>query len=256
MRNDNQWVWVKYSVLICLILAMAGLARLTWWSFLQTRDWFSFLDYTGKYVGLSMAVIFQYGQSPVLFLRGLLVLRKMVLENQIQRAQRDEMRLKILEQDVKNIFMGIVATSIVFAAFAGVDAWTNVKQMMVNVKDLQFQGMVITQDKYILIWVIGVIAVFFEELLGACLSMACHIFNDIRVIHGKKRVTWMDIFADQARNITGIPDKPRPFIPNETKRPAQPAQPARSERPENKPRFVPQNYHNDENIPPWLQPKK
>lgn len=203
-NTGNQWVWVRYSLLICLVLVIGGLARLTWWSFLETRDWFAFLDEGAEYVSLSLAVIFQYGQGPVLFLRGLLAVRLIFLDGQKRRAGGDRERMAVIENEIKTTTYAIWGLSATFVLFATIDAWTNTQEMWGTLARRETQGFDVGTDKYVLTAGVGIIAVFFEEIIGVVFSFATHTLNDIREIHGLKRIKWLDVFGDQARNwLTG-----------------------------------------------------
>lgn len=198
-KTGSQFVWTKYMLLIGLVLVCGALAYITYWSFFQTREWFTWLDYaSNSYVSLSMALIFQYGQGPVLFLRGLFQYRKIDLEAQLKRRTRGTAEYAAVEQELKIakwLFWGLLALFVVFGA---VDAWTNREQMHAGLDAQRAQGTIIGSDKYLFASIIGILAVMVEEGLGVAFSLATHTLNDILEIHGNKRIGWLDVFADNA----------------------------------------------------------
>lgn len=200
--TGSQFVWGKYLLLICLVGLCVSFGYITWWSFLQTRDWFAFLDFDGNdYVSLALTVIFQYGQGPVLFLRTLFILQRMNLETQLKRRTKGTVEYAIVEHNLTVAAWSVHGLSLLFMVFASVDAWTNVQQMNTLLDAKAAQGILVGKDKYFFISIIGVVAVFVEEGLGVCFSLASHTFNDIREIHGRKRLTWLDVFSDHARSL-------------------------------------------------------
>jgi hypothetical protein len=201
-KTGSQFVWEKWIILIGLALVCASFAYITWWSFWQTREWFAFLDFEGNtYVSLALALIFQYGQGPVLFLRGLFVYRKIELEALLRRRTKGTAEYAAVEHELFIAKWSVWGLLALFAVFASVDAWTNRQQMYETLDAKRAVGIAITDDKYFFCSVIGIVAVFVEEGLGLAFSLASHTVNDIREIHGFKRVGWLDVFADNARNL-------------------------------------------------------
>lgn len=202
IKTGSQFVWMKWILLIGLILVCASFAYITWWSFWQTREWFRFLDFAGnEYVSLSMALIFQYGQGPVLFLRGLYTYRQIELEGVLKRRTKGTPEYAAVEHELKTAKYASWGLAAVFVIFGAVDAWTNREQMHAGLDSQRDQGIAITNDKYFFTSVFGVLAIFVEEGLGVAFSLASHTVNDILEIHGRKRIGWLDVFADHARSM-------------------------------------------------------
>lgn len=201
-KTGSQFVWAKYILLIGLAGGCVALAYIVWWSFLQTRDWFVFLDFNDTgYMSLSLAVIFQYMQGPVLFLRGLFVVRRMELETSLRRRVKGTIEFAVVEHELKIAKWTVWGLLGLFILFGSVDAWTNKEQMWAGLDAKKAIGIVVTQDKYFFTALFGMVVVFFEEALGVAFSLASHTFNDIMEIHGRKRIGWLDIFADNARSL-------------------------------------------------------
>jgi len=201
-RTGSQFVWTKYILLIGLVLVCASFAYITWWSFWQTREWFAFLDFEGNtYVSLALALIFQYGQGPVLFLRGLFIYRRIELEAALRGKNKGTAEYAAIEHELFIAKCSVWGLLGLFCVFGGVDAWTNREQMHATLDSKKAMGIAISSDKYFFTSVIGVVAVFVEEGLGLAFSLASHTLNDILEIHGKKRIGWLDVFADNARSL-------------------------------------------------------
>jgi hypothetical protein len=202
-KSDSQFVWTKLILLFGGIVASAAFVYLTWWSFGETREWFSFLDFDGNgFVSLSLALVFQYGQGPVLYLRMKFMQRYRELNAQIKRygsapGETDSRYLKYveLEYDANTAWYASWGFGLVFLAFAAVDGWTNINQMWSGLDAL---GTLAGQDKYFFTAVIGVVLVFIEELLGLSISMSGNLLNDIRQIYGHRRIGWIDMFGKLA----------------------------------------------------------
>lgn len=200
--TGSQFVWTKYILLIGLALVCLGFGYITWWSFWQTRDWFAFLDFDGNdYVSLSLSVIFQYGQGPVLFLRSLFIFQRLSLESILKRRTSNTAEYLIVKHNLEVAKWSVFGLGLLFMVFASVDAWTNVQQMHSALDAKAALGALVGKDKYFFTSIIGVVAVFVEEGLGVCFSLFSHTFNDIRQIHGYKRIGWLDVFSDHARSL-------------------------------------------------------
>lgn len=205
-KKDNsivsQFVWTKLVLLFGGIAASVSFIYLTYWSFGETREWFAFLDFNGNgFVSLALALVFQYGQGPVLYLRMKFMQRHRELNAQIKRygappSEQDNRHLKYseLEHDAGTAWWTAFAFSAIFLAFATVDGWTNIDQMWSGLEQNGLSG----QDKYIFTMIVGVVLVFVEELLGLSVCMSGNLFNDIRQIYGRKRLGWLDMFGKLA----------------------------------------------------------
>lgn len=201
-KTGSQFVWMKYLLFIGLVLVCASFAYLTVWSFWQTKDWFTWLDYTGsEYVSLGMALVFQYGQGPVLFLRGLFMYRRIELKAALGRKQKGSVEYESIKHELNVANWSVWGLTFFFVVFGAVDAWTNRAQMYEGLDAKRAGGQTIGNDKYFFASVIGILAVFVEEGLGIAFSLASHTFNDIIEIHGYRRVGWLDVFADNARSL-------------------------------------------------------
>jgi hypothetical protein len=201
-KAGSQFVWSKYVLLVGLVFVCASFAYITWWSFGETHQWFSFLDIeSNDYVSLALALIFQYGQGPVLFLRSLFIYRKLQLEAELRRGTRGTIQYSVLQHEAMIATWAAWGLLALFFVFASVDAWTNKEQMWAGLDAKRAQGILITSDKYFFTLIVGIVAVFVEEGLGISFSLASHTFNDLRQLHGFKRIPWLDVFADNARSL-------------------------------------------------------
>jgi len=202
-KSDSQFVWTKLILLFGGIVASASFVYLTWWSFGETREWFTFLDLDDNaWVSLALALIFQYGQGPVLYLRLKFNQRHRELNAQVMRygtppKEHDSRFLKYSElvHDANTAWYAAQAFGLVFILFAVIDGWTNINQMHAGLDAKGLQGQT---DKYVFTAVIGGVMVFIEEGLGLTVSMSGNLYNDIREIYGKSRYAWLDMFGKLA----------------------------------------------------------
>jgi hypothetical protein len=205
-KGDSQFVWTKLILLFGGVVASVSFLYLTYWSFGQTWDWFSFLDFNGGgLVSLALALVFQYGQGPVIYLRMRFMQRYRELNAQIKRfgsppGEHDGRYLKYSElvYDGNGAWWTAQALSVIFFAFAAVDGWTNIDQMWFGLEQKALAGIAVGQDKYFFTAIVGVVLVFVEELIGLSISMSGNLLNDIRQIYGMKRLLWLDMFGKLA----------------------------------------------------------
>ena len=203
IKSDSQFVWGKFLLLFGGIVASVAFVYLTWWSFGETWDWFKFLDFDGNgFVSLSLALVFQYGQGPVLYLRMKFLQRQRELAAQVGRygsplKETDPRYLKYSEllHEANSAWWAALGFAVVFTVFAVIDAWTNMQQMWSVLDARQAAGQFVGSDKYIFTGAVGIVLVFVEELLGLAVSMSGNLLNDIRMIYGYKRLTWLDMFG-------------------------------------------------------------
>jgi len=203
MKSESQFVWTKLILLFGGVCASASFVYLTWWSFGETREWFRFLDFgSNQWVSLALALIFQYGQGPVLYLRLKFSQRYRELSAQAMRygtppQEHDSRFMKYSElvHDANTAWYASQSFVFVFILFAVIDGWTNINQMHTGLDLKGFQGQT---DKYVFTAVIGAVMVFIEEGLGLTVSMSGNLLNDIRQIYGMKRLGWLDMFGKLA----------------------------------------------------------
>jgi len=222
-KSDSQFVWTKLILLFGGIVASASFVYLTYWSFGETWKWFTFLDFNGNsFVSLTLALVFQYGQGPVLYLRAKFLQRHRELTAQVGRygsppSETDPRYMKYSEllHDANSAWWAGLGFAVVFAVFAVIDAWTNMQQMWLVLDAKQAAGQSVGSDKYIFTGTIGIVLVFVEELLGLAVSMSGNLLNDIRVIYGYKRLAWLDMFGRLAEEqLSGRWMEPKAVQPN------------------------------------------
>jgi hypothetical protein len=215
-KNDTQFVWTKYILLFGSAVIAVAFGYLAVWSFGETRDWFRFLDFDGNVlVSLSLALIFQFGQGPVLYLRMRYAQRYRELSSRVKRygnppSNTDPRHLAynelVYEMNSANVIS--IGFAVTFFIFAAVDGWTNVKQMHLG---LDSSPVAHTTDKYVFTSIAGFLLVFVEEGFGMIVSTGGNILNDIRQIHGKRRWGWLDMFGEIAsEQLTGRERDSRP----------------------------------------------
>lgn len=207
-KAESQFVWTKYILLIGGLVVGISFIYLTYWSFMETKEWFEVLDFENDngLVSLALAFVFQYGQGPVLYLRMKFNQRYRELQRMVDGYPKPPSpndhgayeRYNELVHDAGTAWWTGFGFMFVFAIFAIVDAWTNVDQMHIGLDNKAASGVVVGQQYYILTTAVGSIMVFIEEGLGLVVSMTSNVFNDLRQIYGQKRIAWLDMFGQIA----------------------------------------------------------
>lgn len=207
-KSESQFVWTKFILLIGGLVVGIAFIYLTYWSFMETKEWFEVLDFEGDngLVSLALAFVFQYGQGPVLYLRMKFNQRYRELQRKVDAYVKPPSpndhgayeRYQELSHDANASWWTSLGFIFVFFIFAIVDAWTNVDQMHLGLDQKAAAGIVIGQQYYILTTAVGAVMVFIEEGLGLVVSMTSNVFNDLRQIYGYKRIIWLDMFGQLA----------------------------------------------------------
>lgn len=204
--SNGQFLFGKYIVIIACVAVSVAMGRLIWWSFLQTWDWFRYMDAVPEvaYVSLCFAVIFQFGQNICTFFFGKYRARTNEMQRRLDGYKNipdpslgDAYIRYMSIKDERNFAKaGMLFWGFGFVVTAFVDAWTNVAQMNAA------QGVnLVSQDKRILNYVFGTTLVFFEEGLGVVMSALGHTINDALEIQGYSRLAWLDLFSQGATDI-------------------------------------------------------
>lgn len=183
-------------------LCTYGIVRVSIWSYFQTQAFFVPFDAGNgnAIISNALALIFQYGQNITLFLASIEKGRQLAYSNKIASTHGNVGHIAILEEEIAKSVVLSNLMYVLFAAFALVDAGTNLGQFFETTYKtasetfaLSAVGMGIFMGVGI---IVSVVVVFVEEFFMKAANSVLHAFNDVLESFGMKRIPSLDLFVD------------------------------------------------------------